>query len=77
MYGQPRRLPVHPSAVPATASMSNHALTPLFGHKMQLALLFLVLLFSLVSAHFGLFMTATSESGKENFANISMVNPIL
>jgi hypothetical protein len=43
---------------------------------MQLALLFVVLVLSFVSAYFGL-LTAASGSGKEKFANLSMINAIV
>jgi hypothetical protein len=76
MYGQPRKLPAPPSAVTAITSISKHPSSPLFGYNMQLALLFVVLLFSFVSAYFGLFKTAALGNGKEKFANLSIVNGI-
>jgi hypothetical protein len=75
MYGEPRKLPTPPSATTATALISKSS--PLFGHNMQLALLFFVLLFSFLSVYFGLFKMAASASGKEKFANLSMVNIIV
>jgi hypothetical protein len=77
MYGEPRKLPTPPRATTATTSISKHPSSPLFGHNMQLALLFFVLLFSFLSAYFGLFKMAASGSGKEKVANLSMVNIIV
>jgi hypothetical protein len=76
MYGQPRKLPAPSSAVTTTTSISKHSSSPLFGHNMQLAFLFFVLLFSFLSAYFGLFKMAASGSVKEEIANLSMVDAI-
>jgi hypothetical protein len=76
MYGQPRKRPASPSTVNAIISIPKHPSSPLFGHNMQLTLLFVVLVFSFVSAYFGL-LTAASGGGKEKFANLSMINAIV
>jgi len=77
MYGQPKKLPAPPSTATATTSISKHPFSPLFGKNTQLSLFFVVLLFSFFSAYFGLFKIAAAESGKEKFANLSIVNAIL
>ena len=69
-------VPASPGAVNAIILISKHPSSPLFGHYMQLALFFVVLVFSFVSAYFGL-LTAASGGGKEKFANLSMINAIV
>jgi hypothetical protein len=66
-----------PIAVTAVTSISKHPSSSMLSHGMQLALLLAVLLFAFVSAYFGLFNEVSSGSGKEKFANFSMVNGIL